>query len=210
MSSKKRKYTFGSGCENIPSKELCNQAGEYNGMGCAWKGGRCESVENFVSPEPVDPCSVHDKPMTCDGMFNLSGDCEWGARGCRTKHNIAICEANGRHHYDVDHCGLLPAMIIPNGVDPRDPNTLAAKMASEVCQSFYANPAIGTAHVCRFDQKQAPKEMSKDGVRGRFWMCSNGQRCNPPTGENFTQTQAQTHDGESCKGGMCVRWWRAK
>lgn len=76
MSSKKRKYTFGSGCENIPSKELCNQAGEYNGMGCAWKGGRCES--------------------------------------------------------------------------------------------------------------------------------------DPPTEENFTQIQAQTHDGQSCKGGLCVRWWRAK
>lgn len=184
---KKRRYTFASGCQNIPNQQACTKAGGTHGYSCVWKNGRCASLESFVpAGQPVqDPCSVHTKPMTCDGMFNFSRDCQWGYAptgklGCFTRPGIEICESAGKHHYDVDHCGLLPAMIIPRDVDPRNPNTAAAKLATNVCNTFYANPDIGDAHVCRFDIRQEPKDIVKDGKRTQYWTCTNGQRCNPP------------------------------
>ena len=51
MSSKKRMYTFASGCENIPNEDACNQAGGTHGYSCTWSNGSCKtSKENFTQP----------------------------------------------------------------------------------------------------------------------------------------------------------------
>jgi len=75
MNSKKRKYTFGSGCENIPNEEFCNQAGEYNKMGCEWKGGICKSVENFVGQRCNQPTEKFITTQTHDGESCKGGLC---------------------------------------------------------------------------------------------------------------------------------------
>jgi hypothetical protein len=57
--SKKRMYTFASGCENIPDKNSCVRAGATHARGCQWDGGRCMSVENFtpVAAHAGERCS---------------------------------------------------------------------------------------------------------------------------------------------------------
>ena len=45
---KKRRYTFASGCQNIPTQQACTKAGGTHGYSCVWKNGRCASLESFV------------------------------------------------------------------------------------------------------------------------------------------------------------------
>jgi len=48
--SKKRLYTFASGCKNIPDETKCNRAGATHGRGCEWIEGTCSDIENFEMP----------------------------------------------------------------------------------------------------------------------------------------------------------------
>ena len=153
---------------------------------------QCECLDGFVGPccnvkfppdpppNAKDPCSNHDHPTTCDGIFNASGDCRWNRTKNQCESKVPICESDGRQHFGTDHCGLMPAMIVPPGTNPRDPHTPAAQIAAGVCKSVYSNPLVGDAHVCRFDPRQKTRTVKKDGKNVKVWMCSNGSKCNPP------------------------------
>lgn len=117
---------------------------------------QCECLDGLVGPcyQPLEP----------NDLFSCENQC-----------NVPICESDGRQHFGTDHCGLMPAMIVPHGTNPRDPHTPAA----QVCKSVYCNPLIGDSHVCRFDSRQRTRTVKKDGKNVQVW-CSTGSKCNPP------------------------------
>ena len=41
-----RKYTFSSGCKNIPSEKYCNAAGGVDGYSCMWQNGKCNETKD--------------------------------------------------------------------------------------------------------------------------------------------------------------------
>ncbi len=145
-------------------------------------------AHNFTIPMPLieSELKLHKKKepferierFNAGDLFSCENQCNmFNIKQCESK--VPICESDGRQHFGTDHCGLMPAMIIPNGTNPRDPHTPAAQIAAQVCKSVYCNPLVGDAHVCRFDSRQRTRTVKKDGKNVQVW-CSTGSKCNPP------------------------------
>lgn len=91
MSSKKRMYTFASGCENIPNENACNQAGGTHGYSCTWSNGSCKtSKENFTQPN--NGGEVCSNAGYCMRWWNAD---ETKEKFTKQTHDGEVCSDNG-------------------------------------------------------------------------------------------------------------------